>query len=61
MGADVYTGDFVDTDSGELRLKIGSTQIYLPAASAATLAQEANHVNVRLTARHCRIFFRCRR
>jgi hypothetical protein len=49
-GADVYAGDFFDTDSGgSLRLKLGSTQIYLAAVSGATLDKEGTRMGVKLT------------
>jgi hypothetical protein len=49
-GADVYAGDFFDTDSGgSLRLKLGSTQIYLAAASGATLDKDGTRMGVKLT------------
>lgn len=48
-GTDVYTGDSFQTDpGGTLRLKLGSSEIYLASASAATLAQQNNQVNVKL-------------
>jgi len=49
-GADVYAGDFFDTDSGgSLRLKLGSTQIYLASASGATLDRDGTRMGVKLT------------
>jgi hypothetical protein len=49
-GADVYAGDFFDTESGgSLRLKLGSTQIYLAAASGATLDEKGTTMGVKLT------------
>jgi ferric-dicitrate binding protein FerR (iron transport regulator) len=49
MGADVFAGDALQTDpGGTLRLKLGSTQLYLGSASAATLGQQENRLQVRL-------------
>lgn len=49
LGADVYSGDFLDTDrGGTLRLKLGSTQVYLAEASAATVGQQSDRVNFKL-------------
>lgn len=49
IGADVYTGDNLQTEpGGTLRLKVGSTQLYLASASAATLLEEAPKVNIKL-------------
>jgi hypothetical protein len=40
-GADVFPGDYLDTESGgTLRLKVGVGQMYLLASSAAVLVQE---------------------
>lgn len=42
IGTTVYSGDAVETQSGgSLRLRLGSSQLYLMASSAATLAQNA--------------------
>ncbi len=50
VGADVFTGDLLQTGpGGSLRLKFGSTQLYLTSDSNATLGQEANPLRVRLT------------
>ena len=44
-GADVFPGDYLDTESGgTLRLKVGVGQMYLLASSAAVLAQEEDRV-----------------
>lgn len=49
-GADVFTGDALQTDrNGALRVKVGSTQLYLTASSAATLGQETNPLRVKLS------------
>jgi hypothetical protein len=49
-GATVYPGDSFETDrDGALRLSIGSSQIYLPASSAATLSSNSNLAHVTLT------------
>lgn len=40
LGTNVFPGDFLQTDSnGTLRLRVGSTQMYLAAGSAAVLQQ----------------------
>jgi hypothetical protein len=50
VGADVFTGDALQTDpGGSLRLKFGSTQLYLTSDSNALLGQEANPLRVKLT------------
>lgn len=49
MGATVYSGDAVDTDTGgTLRLRVGSNQVYLTSSSAASFGQAGNvaHVTV---------------
>jgi hypothetical protein len=49
-GADVYAGDYFDTESGgNLRLKLGSTQIYLRPASGAVLDENGTTMGVKLT------------
>lgn len=49
MGANVLSGDVLDTDSGgELRWKVGSSQLYLLSASSATLSQQDQQVRVKL-------------
>lgn len=49
MGANLFSGDILDTDSGgELRWKIGSSQLYLLSASSATLSQQDQQVRVKL-------------
>jgi hypothetical protein len=43
VGATVYPGDTLATEAGgTMRLKVGSAQIYLLSASAATLAENTN-------------------
>lgn len=43
VGATVYPGDSLSTDpGGTLRLKVGSAQLYLLSASAATLAENTS-------------------
>ena len=50
IGADVFTGEALQTDpGGNLRLKFGSTQIYLNSGSNAVLGQEDNPLRVQLT------------
>jgi len=49
MGANLFSGDVLDTDSGgELRWKVGSSQLYLLSASSATLSQQDQQVRVKL-------------
>jgi len=44
-GADVFPGDYLDTESGgTMRLKVGAGQMYLLASSAAVLVQEDDRV-----------------
>jgi hypothetical protein len=44
-GADVFPGDYLDTESGgTMRLKVGVGQMYLLASSAAVLVQEDERV-----------------
>ncbi|HEY0702991.1 MAG TPA: hypothetical protein VGD60_09515 [Candidatus Acidoferrales bacterium] len=46
IGTTVYPGDTVETQvSGTLRLKVGGSQVYLLASSAATLSQKADMVH----------------
>lgn len=50
MGTNVFPGDYLDTDpGGTLRVKMGSTQIYLSSASAAVLEQDADTMGAKLT------------
>jgi|SRR5580704_7937095 hypothetical protein len=47
IGTTVYSGDTFDTqDGGTLRLRFGSSQIYLLSASAATIAPNAKGTHV---------------
>jgi hypothetical protein len=44
-GADVFPGDYLDTETGgTLRLKVGAGQMYLLASSAAVLSQEDERI-----------------
>jgi len=46
VGTTVYPGDTVETDTGgTLRMKIGGSQVYLLASSAATLSQKSDMVH----------------
>ncbi|MFZ3217558.1 MAG: hypothetical protein WA192_15975 [Candidatus Acidiferrales bacterium] len=46
IGTTVYPGDTLATDEGgTVRLKVGGSQFYLLASSAATLSQDSNAVN----------------
>ncbi len=46
VGTTVFPGDTVETQmSGTLRLKVGGSQVYLLASSAATLSQHADMVH----------------
>jgi hypothetical protein len=48
-GADLYPGDALATESGgSLRLKIGASQVYLLASTAATLLQQENKVQAKV-------------
>ena len=48
-GADVFSGDYLKTDpGGTLRLKLGSSQLYLLSASEAILSQDGNEVRARI-------------
>ncbi len=50
IGADVFAGEALQTNpGGSLRLKFGSTQLYLNSASNAFLGQDANPLRVVLT------------
>jgi hypothetical protein len=47
VGATVYPGDTLGTDAGgTMRLKVGSAQLYLLSASAATLAENTRFAHV---------------
>jgi hypothetical protein len=47
IGATVYPGDALATDAGgTMRLKVGSAQLYLLSASAATLAENTRFAHV---------------
>jgi hypothetical protein len=49
-GATVYAGDSFDTDTGgTLRLRVGTSQFYLLASSAATMAQNSTGAMLTLT------------
>jgi hypothetical protein len=49
-GATVYAGDTFDTETGgTLRLRVGASQFYLLASSAATLAQNSSGAMLSLT------------
>lgn len=51
LGTNVFPGDFLQTDSnGTLRLRMGSTQVYLAAGSAATLQQAPDQLTGRFGA-----------
>ena len=48
-GANLYPGDVVETDAaGVLRLRLGSGQLFLSAASSASLEQRGNFASVTL-------------
>jgi len=50
VGTSIYRGDTVATDAGGgLRLKLGGSQLYLLADSAATLAQNATAIHAVVT------------
>lgn len=50
VGTTVYPGDTVQTDeSGTLRLKFGSTQLYLLSSSSATFSQKENMIRANVT------------
>jgi hypothetical protein len=49
-GTNVFPGDAFETNlGGVLRLKLGSSQLYLLSSSAATLAQDSNLVHATVT------------
>ncbi len=51
MGADIYSCDNIDTDEGgALRVQVGSSQVYLSAASAAALEDDGNEIQVLINA-----------
>jgi ferric-dicitrate binding protein FerR (iron transport regulator) len=50
IGADVYPGDTLQTDpGGTLRVKAGSTQLYLATSSSATFEELPNQIRLKLT------------
>ena len=50
IGADVYPGDTLQTDpGGTLRVKAGSTQLYLATSSSATFEELPNQLRLKLT------------
>lgn len=50
LGADVFPGDAMDTDiGGNLRLRIGTGQLYILSSSAAALARQASTVRATIT------------
>jgi hypothetical protein len=50
MGADIYSCDALDTeDTGALRVRVGQSQVYLSAASAAALEDDGNEIQVLVT------------
>ncbi len=51
MGADIYSCDNLDTnDGGALRVRVGASQVYLAAMSAAALEDDGNEIQVLITA-----------
>jgi ferric-dicitrate binding protein FerR (iron transport regulator) len=49
LGTNVFSGDFLQTEPrGNLRLRLGSAQVYLNAASAAILDQQGESVGAKL-------------
>ncbi len=47
MGADIYSCDALDTDQGgELRVRIGASQVYLSSGSAAALEDDGNEIQL---------------
>lgn len=47
MGADIYSCDALDTDEGgAMRVRVGSSQVYLATASAAALEDDGNAIQV---------------
>ncbi len=50
IGADVFSGDALVTDQGgSMRITIGPSQVYLLAASSATLEPDGNRVQARIS------------
>jgi len=50
LGADVFSGDALDTDiGGNLRLRVGTGQLYILSSSAAALARQASMVRATIT------------
>jgi hypothetical protein len=50
-GANLYSGDTIQTDSsGSLRVKVGTTEVYLLGSSSSTLSQEEGKVRAQLKA-----------
>ena len=50
IGATVYAGDSFDTETGGmLRLRVGASQLYMLASSAATLAQNSSGTTLTVT------------
>jgi hypothetical protein len=50
-GSNLYAGDTIETEpSGSLRLKVGTTQVYLLGASSAALGEEQGKVRAQLKA-----------
>lgn len=50
LGADVFSGDALDTDiGGTLRLRIGAGQLYILSSSAAALARQSSMVRATIT------------
>src|SRR5271154_2044091 len=51
MGADIYSCDSLDTnDGGALRVRVGASQVYLAAMSAAALEDDGNEIQVVISA-----------
>jgi hypothetical protein len=51
MGADIYSCDALDTDEGgALRVRVGSSQVYLATSSAAALEDDSSEIQVVATA-----------
>jgi len=49
IGTDVFPGDALSTDqTGTMRMKVGASQVYLLASSAATLESGADRVQARI-------------
>ena len=50
IGTDVFAGDALATDpTGTMRMKVGASQVYLLASTAATLASAENRVQANVT------------